>query len=286
MSLFVEHEKRKRWSSAQGWVLVRTWRGPRDEVDAFVADDLPDNYSELEIAQELDGWNTVTATYSIANYVGDPSTETGLVSRTWTLESAVQNVPLIGHPKAVHLDALTLALGTPERWVYLIQLSVQFYRYQMERFKRSEIDTAPTFLHPYWDGTVIPGSTPANTVTGAVTADYQFAKTLAEALIKDDNAGYLEFSYVLRKTEVVSTFTALVASHTNVGRFFSYAGISAAEPTMPGAALIGAGSLPTLHWLKQPPQVQQVSGGQFQIQQDYMGAAAFDAAIYGSEITS
>lgn len=107
------------------------------------------------------------------------------------------------------------------------------------------------------------------------------------ALKAREETSFILPQYVLRKTDTVFAQSQLAAAHANKGKIHNYADLVNAEPTLPAAILIDPLNLSIqteggkpLNWLKMAPEVDQVTGGRYQIVQEYWAFAHFNPFIY------
>ena len=238
----------KRRDTASGSFLVRRWNGDAAQLDAFLTGSLPSGWTDREW-EESDGESVmVTATYGV-----DPDSPTSTpvnldpISRNWTLVPTRAELSLWAHPKVVaQLDLMEAQ--SPG-------LLSQF---------RKDIEEA---LEDHTSPDLVPfAGTPV-------------LKAFYTRLLRGEES-FITSQQTLRKIETVVQSSQLVAAHTNVNRVFNYGQLVAGEPTLPVAQLIDAANLGSLQWLKQAPEVDQVSRGQWQIIQEYLGFEVIDSWIY------
>jgi hypothetical protein len=278
--MFTEQASERTWNATAGWQRVRVWEGPESELDGFYASVAPPGYvasreSFKPLGQTSAGdptvkhWMRVELTYGIQSSTGEGA-DPGLISRNWSMKSVEEQVHILSHDSTIPLWKRS------STWVQQIKACAENYETRV----RAALAANPTGS---LSGITVPTpATPAEATSGEIAA----AAYLLGILTRDQNATGFLTRHTLRKTEVVNSLTALTAVHTNVNRPFTYAGLTANEPTLPGAALINAAGLTGLKWLKKAPDVDQLGGGLYQIVQEYESGAYFDPYLYGAEITS
>ncbi len=276
--MFTEQPSERTWTATAGFQLVRVWEGPEEEKDAFFASIAPAGYIALRESNRPLGqrsttdptvrnWVRIELTYGVATTAGG-SEDPGLISRTWTLQPTEEQVHILNHPA-------TIPLWQRDRtWPQRIKAYAENYADRVAQALALNPAAPPT--------TTI--STPASP-SGATSDEIAQAGRLLDILLRDLNATGIVTLYTLRKTEVVNNLTALQAIHTNVNRPYTYTALTTSEPTLPAAALLNASGLSSMKWLKKAPVVEQLSGGLFQIVQEYESGFYFAQYLYGAEIT-
>jgi hypothetical protein len=285
--MFTEQTSERTWNATAGWQRVRVWEGPESELDGFYSSIAPPGYvasreSFRPLGQTSAGdttvkhWMRVELTYGIQATTGEGS-DPGLISRIWSL-----------HPVEDQVEIINSAIAEPLRarsanWPRALLHFAEAWRADLVKKASTEVA-----IHP--SGPTAPYTNPAPPTppSGATGGEISLANEILNRLVKDPGAHRVENHYVLRKTEVVNSLTALKAVHANVNRQFSYAGLAAAEPTLPTAALIDAPGLAGFTWHKKAPQVEQVGRGLFQIVAEWEGGDGVvgDPLLYGNPITS
>ncbi len=258
---FVELTTQRRYNLNSGWSLVRRWRGAKQLLNTFLGSQLPAGYANLEIEEE-GAIAMVTATYATED--NNNENKPDVISRVWTLVGNDIQKPVFELRKFADLTKNDPGL--------LVRINAALDQYQedlREKIKNGESTAGFKFIPP--------------PVFNGTPQENQLAASLAE-LMQRDIQTYDDSQYVLRKTETVYGSSSVRPAHTHVGRFFNYGSLLASEPTLPAAALIDASNLQSLFWLKRTPTVEQTNRGQFQITQEYWGAARYEEVIHEAPV--
>jgi len=276
-------EERERWSYANGLQTVLSYEGPEADLTAFLSTELPAGYSEI-VTTKSDGgqWVKLDITFSAAVVTPNPGEE-GLVTRNWTLHRQEEQHPIMSHPDIMG-DKTTIGLadldvGIPsmlEAWADIFHEAQRDYIKQVGDAKASAGIEVPEWqffkpafkAKPSW-------MTPTRYAELEAISNEAF-----KSLCKNTNATYTLTVPILKKTEVVVSFSAMRANHFNVNRVLTHSTLCGSEPTLPTAALIYATGLSGYHWLKKSPQVDQVNAGQYQITQEFQGITSWSQWLY------
>lgn len=274
------------WDPSNGPSLDYTYEGPSGAGEATVTAvvaALEAGYSKLTITKKphgLDGRGTSTVKVSYSTDAGGtvrPPTDPdyGLVARTWTKHTNKHQLSLLGHPTAKVCSDVNID------WPARIRTAAITYRRALDSYYEGTLTTEPVAAD-FIEKTITAFS--SKTVDQQDTALWLFSEFLA-----DENATWSWDQPVLRKTEVVITETVLEASHANVGRIHNTTALGNAEGTLALAVIINTAGLSAWYWLKGSPDVDQASGGRFQIVQEWEGVPVITAHTtkrYGATLTS
>ena len=250
------------FSEGQGWSTTAIYRGSTVKLNQFLSEIfvigvtfggitslgiMPDGpYSEV----------SVTFAQSPFNPVPNPDP----IATVRTLSSGYQEVEIFNHPLIQH------GFFPPGSNIFLVGLNEMTVQdlsdFKQELALQLEDPTRARFE--------------SNTM-----------QSLILVLRERETTGIQIPNYTLRKVETVYSKTQLKASHTNVGKIHNFQDLVIAEPTLPAAILVDPLNMAqlqvnekSLNWLKMAPSVDQVSGGRYQIVQEYLGVAHFDPYLY------
>lgn len=267
---------RNTWSASTGFTLTRVWEGPSELYDAFVQNELPVGFSEMETEHKATGVTIVKATYGSQIVAGNVIENPDPLTTTWTMQGAMDQRHLLEHPK-------TFTLNTRKNgWPTAIENLAKTYHAEVyDAIKRAVAPAAPkTFT---WVGTT---ATSGWDVPGATDDEKTWANQLYRALVRNPDASYIQPTYVLRKTQVMNRLTQQVAAYQYVGYILSYTALLSAEPTLseqpysPDLVLLGLTGLDAYKWHKQSPQTEQMGKGKFQLTQEYVGVMEYEEFSY------
>lgn len=267
-TLWSLQSERLRYTTANGWETVQTWTGPGGAGmvtrDAWLANF--SGYTSLEIEHQRprdDGDAIVTAQIGFAvTPAGTPipptSPDFGLISRRWTKHTNKLQSTLLSHPRVELLDVQDAS------WGYRLRTQARAYDAALKKFARGELVIEPDpreFMDRARPASIGP-------VTGALleTEIWLFAEFAI-----DEDASWEMSMPVLRKTEEVISSTRLKAVHQDTDRFHTYAALQRIESSLALAIIVDAAQLEAWFWLKTSPEVEETSGGRFQIVQEYEG---------------
>lgn len=278
MSNWVEQEQRQSWDATNGSQVIRTWQGPYDELSAFLATSLPGGFTRLDYGKVLDDWCTITATYGAPSSTspapwegGDP--DYGLFSRTWQIRPIMDELPIDAHPNVTALWEID------PTWPMRLRMYVAACKQVIQDWVKENAASGGTTTEP----TLPPVPAAPTEQPNLLMLANQY---VAELWLNDDRQTYEVPRYAIIKTELVTSDSALRASHSNVGRWHSYQAMLAAEPTLPTAVLLDTAGIETtsLIWQKRAPEVSQASNGQWQLVQEWWSAVGASTFLYGAKI--
>lgn len=273
---FTEQPPKYRFSATTGWETIRTWRGSKAKIQAFVdALESEGGYTSLEIAQSP-SFSTVTATYATTTPTSGGGTPTTVdpITRTWSLAGNELNVSILGHPNAIDL------YDSDKTWLAKVQARVATYKYNMSRYYDGKLSTVPVLLpKDETDHVKYPAANPWGVTGGTTTALNNKANALTEHLANGITS-YAVSQYSLQKVELVSKASTVALSHTNVGKMHLHATLLTAEPTVPDSILINLTGLSSLYWLKKTPTMRMTSQGRYELSQEYWGFSRYSTFIY------
>jgi hypothetical protein len=270
---YVEQPARKRWSSQSGWLLVRTWVGPKASLSTFLSGTLPSGYSDLDMNDGV-ATCTVSASYSTTAGSGDP-VNADPITRVWTLQGNDVEKHIFEHPSFAGL------IWRDPVWPTAIEARVRAYKGQLEMVEKGRQNQGVSLTANYTLSQSRPSElNPPYPNDATLQA---LAISLTKLMIRNIDT-VPQSQYVLRKTETVTNATQLAVSHTYVTRFYTYNSLVATETTLPAAALLGLSGLQSLYWLKKTPTVEYTQQGRFTLAQEYWGAVTFETLIYGAAL--
>ena len=265
---WAKKSERLRYTVERGWEIVQVWEGPsgasKATRDAWLANFT--GYTSLEFEDSLprdddDAVCRATITFA-SNSDGDtslpPGDDYGLLSRTWTLIGSDEQLPVDAHPNVAKLA------NAYEDWPQIIRTTVDsFRRSNAEILQSYDWETVGPPALNQWDWRAVERGTNA-TLNG-------YARDYASLLLGQDNPTWEQTRYVLRKVETVTSWSTLVVSHTNVNRWWRWATLTAAEPTLASTGLIQTAGLTSFIWLKKAPEVTLSSNGTRELTQEFWG---------------
>jgi len=167
------------------------------------------------------------------------------VQTVWTLQSTVEDAPLAEHPKFKAVLSLMPDEGLAQ------------FNADLDEWLSGTVPSA-------WSGGL-----------GGLGDLEDYVRLRGEGVDTWQRA-----RYTLRKVKTVAANSAIVVSHANVLRYYTGAQIGGIDGDAPPTALIG--TLPAGHWLKMPPQIDQLSNGRYTLSQEwwYGEIGEWDPRIY------
>jgi len=262
------------WSQQTGWVVTQSWRGPsgasKATRDAWLAEwgMVYGAYVSLSFNDKLpmlDGEAVCEATIVYgSNEDGDPippdGSDYGLINRSWTLSGVDQQLSIRENPRVEDLAEYH------PRWPSQIRdAAIEYNRREQEKLQTWNPQTANAeyvpvdweIPIPYFNGVMPPPDL------------IEIAVTLSDRIITDPQALWVTTSYMLRKTDKVTSWSTLVVSHLWINRVIDWWKLVEIEPTLPGTGLIQTAGLQDLLWLVGVPEVTATSGGNYELSQSY-----------------
>ena len=259
---FTQQQGVDQFIEGQGWSSTVPYRGSASQLNGFLAELLLlagqfGGITALRITPDGPYVN-VDVTYAQSPY--NPAVNQDPISTVWTLHSSMNEVSALGIGKiqngfipilkGVRLKGLN-EMKTDELAALKSEIELQAADTTRERF-----------------------------------ADNTMGAFLLALKLREETA-FMVPSYVLKKTETVFVKTQLVASHTNVGKIHNYSDLTSAELSLPAAILVDPIRMSSaeiqgrkINWMKMPPEVDRITGGRYQIIQEYWSFNAFNPYIY------
>lgn len=283
-----------KWNALTGWTRVQVWEGEAtdSQLNSVLAT-LTGGATEVDIDKDVisqadDGTMTygctLTITWAALGTDGSlrtpGTTDYGLVSRLWTLHTNKLQRGIETAPAFLPL------FNRYAFWPVLISKMAEAYRLALTQQYTEVVNGRSTTRITPPDPTLVPDGTGGLVPVPYATSDENaLANKLFALLIKRPELSYENDQPVLRKTETVTSDSTVVASHTNVLRFYTSTALATAEPSLPYSTLVASSGLSSWYWWKQSPDVEQTSGGVFQVVQEYWGAKDWETDLYGAAIT-
>lgn len=266
---WAKKSERLRYTTERGWEIVQVWEGPSGAAKAtrglWLAEQ--SGYTSLDFEDTLpmdDGDAVCRATITFAsNSDGDTvlpgGAEYGLLSRSWTLLGSDEQLPIEA------LENVTALQEFSEDWPASIRGTVNgFQKANTAILESFPWGTPASPALEEWDEAFVKKS-------GASAALNGYAVDYASLLLLSDNPTFDRAKYVLRKTETVTSWSTMVVSHTNVNRWWRWATLTAAEPTLASTGLLQTAGLTGYIWLKKAPEVTLASNGTRELTQEFWG---------------
>lgn len=276
--------------------LIQHWEGLASEESDWRSSKLRSSWTNIKRSNEhhkaditgaiTDGWIKCSVTYGSTD-PDDPSSPPDTTSPdyghiagpTWTRSTnKVQTTPEDSPTGKELNDAYPY-------WTAQLVSAAQEYRQKMDAYLAAQLEdpnqtevVAPTYPADANDERLAP---PTGASADLKSKAYQFFGML----IRHPDISYEWDQPVLRKVDLVASYAKLSAVSTNTGRFYTTGALIVAEPSLDGVGLIGLAGLSDLYWKKQSPEVEEVSGGIYQIVQEYWGYVAFETILYQAAIT-
>lgn len=243
----------------QGWLQVVPYTGSKSKLNAFLAE-------IFIIGGQFGGINAIrvyeqgTIALVEVSFAQSPynTQQPDPISTTWTMVPNMLELDIMSHAKVQNGFP-----GVPGLSTYTTQALLDFKR-KLQDLLSGNATSEPT-----------PGS----------LLEFVYNRKAREI------STITVPQYVLRKTQTVFSKSQITASHTNVGKVFNKDKLRASEPTLPSAILIDPIKLDAvmqgqteLSWLKFAPEVDQTTGGRYQIIQEYWSLAYYDPVLYEQAI--
>lgn len=238
----------RQWDWTSGALHVRKWEGPSSGLQDFILYELPGGWHRFEIEDDTE-FAEIVVSYASSGTdgVGSEASD-GLVQLWWELDGNDIEKSIWEHPKVVA---------------------------RTKEYSVSQMASLREYFETVMDGTATSswadplGGSPENTDVNS-----------AMLLLARGVESFTVSQYVLRKSQVVRQGTSLKASHSNINKIFSYAALTAAEPTLASYHLVDAPGVNTLKWLKRTPDVRPAQNGMFEITIEYWGADSWEPLLY------
>lgn len=290
----------KEWNrSANVWLWVVNYMGPKEKEDAFIAALQADANPPEDIKVDEDGEIvTIQAKYpaqtSDTNNNGGGSPDP--IFAAWTMTANVANVPLIEDPRFLPFKGSDgIERGFTKSVIAAIQSEVLHYKSK----KRREVDDKN-------DGDLTLVVANLSDFTAEVTKYCQaafanFDQALRAAMVEagehlfenlaTDNDQIEIAQPVIKKVSVLSTASQVKVSWTNVERFYTWEALRREEPTIDTAVVIGVETLSAKsesgnwYWQKRPPIIDVQGDGKRQLTLEWWAVKGFDRWRYGDPIT-
>lgn len=265
---------RYRFTTANGWEEVQTWKGRAGsamaEFNAFLAEF--SGYTSLEVQHimpldpdqssvDYDAEMQVEIGFGVTGPDGTKLTaeddDYGLVSRKWTKDVNRIPVSLLAHWRVEILHDVDV------EWPDRVRLNAIAYAQALRQYTRGEREDEPD--RNGWRDAAAPSGHTVDTDEAEVV-DWLFREFAV-----DEDASHETSNPVLRKVETVISSTRLEAVESNKERFHTYAAMQAAEGSLSAAVIIDAAGYGDLYWLKHEPVVDDSTAGRFEIVQEWEG---------------
>ena len=255
----------------QGWNTTETYVGSNDKLSQFLAEIIVfgavfGGVNAVRI--NADGlMSIVEVTYARSPYAGpgqanpieDP------ITRTWTLTPNYNQVDIMNLPQIQNGFRRPDGVWVPGLSTFSIK--------KLADFKRT--------LNRVLSGDLSPNVNPQDLFDPKT-----MPALIAHCKLREETIAEVP-QYVLKKVEVVTSKSQITAAHEKVGLIHNSNALTIAEPTLLKALLIDPLNLvrkkvgeQTLNWLKMAPTIEQLTGGKYQISQEYYSFERFDPYIY------
>ena len=270
-ALTVENIQRS-FSEANGWESIYTYKGPWAAIDAAKTNAAyVGNASRVNVQQEPGAYGVLEVSFASQDNCAGQTTTSIPDTDNWTFQPYKMQSPVEQAPYFAGLDeARPTSGGTYKAYKQRLITAVDAYKAAVQAANQADSSyDAPIDLTNYL----------IDFTSGMTTEQKQLARDLVYMLVLGEET-YETSKYSLRNTRIVPTNTTLAVSHFYEGYQWTtnrLVDLILQQKTDATKYAICGDLLSTFagtYWLKEAPIINELSGGKFEIVQEYTNYAA------------